>query len=1092
MKKILNILGVFLLAGSLSAQLMSNENYVSTKTYLDYPSAAPAKAAQKVEYYDGLGRTKQVIDIKASPLGKDVVNHFEYDVFGRESKTYLPVPQQGSQLGGIYSAPLANAPSVYGQEKIYGEKVIENSPLNRVQEQVQEGLNWSSRPVYYEEGANAAGEVIRPVLATTILNGATSTNIARGTAYYSAGQLHKKTVIDEDGNKTMEFTNGKGQMILSRKTTGSSDDADTYYLYNEYGQLACIIPPLLSVMNSWKAKDLDLLAYQYRYDGRGRMVEKKLPGKGWEYRVYDKQDRLILSQDPMLKQKGEWLFTKYDRFNRVAYTGKIADKKTRADLQLQADNDTGITYENRGYSFTMPNITVLYSNKAFPTGIKEVFTIKYYDTFPQTNDFPGFQTSIFGQEVILRNYQDKAKGFLAASFVKNIEDDHWTRTFFAYDSRGREISSYSINYLEGYTRKETQLNFAGLPKKSVTYHRRTKSDTEKLITETFEYDHQNRLLKHWHQAGTEPVELLAENTYNELSQLASKKVGNNMETVDYAYNIRGWRTGINDPENLGGKLFGYKMRYENPVTSPYLAKYNGNISEVDWKTADDGTLRRYSYEYDRLERLTKASYTQPGSTAPVNNAYNEALFYDLNGNIHYLKRNTWVQNLGVQPMDDLAYKYTGNILMSVTDNSGVYDGYPEVSGNTMTYDLNRNMTSHKDKGILDIAYNYLNQPTKIIFDKYYLDHDLGSSYKNYTNYLYSADGIKLRKEYTFGSGASNLETHKVTDYLDGFQYTDNVLNFVPTSEGYYDFVQKKYIYHYTDQVGNIRLSFYKGSGGAAVIDRVTNYYPFGLEFNENIVPANSISQNYRYSTQGQEKQEDTKWSSFKWRNYDPTIGRFFNIDPLSEKYAYQSHYNFSENRVVDGRELEGLEWFGVVTRVMPLVENSSVKPTILETVTKVGEAGTKQSETVTKAQQEHFNFGRYVEEKQLAEIGKEKNTQTFEFTDPKTGKTGRTIPDAMTDEGGTIEIKHVVKQSFTKQLRGQLEVSKSNGQKAVLRLNKSAEVTKPLKNSGIDIQRYTPPAKPKIDNIKVTPAPAPKLLPSPKSKDPCEGIQGCV
>ncbi|WP_353098131.1 hypothetical protein [Empedobacter brevis] len=37
------------------------------------------------------------------------------------------------------------------------------------------------------------------------------------------------------------------------------------------------------------------------------------------------------------------------------------------------------------------------------------------------------------------------------------------------------------------------------------------------------------------------------------------------------------------------------------------------------------------------------------------------------------------------------------------------------------------------------------------------------------------------------------------------------------------------------------------------------------------------------------------------------IGRFFNPDPLSEKYAYQSHYNFSENRVVDARELEELE-----------------------------------------------------------------------------------------------------------------------------------------------------------------------------------------
>lgn len=37
------------------------------------------------------------------------------------------------------------------------------------------------------------------------------------------------------------------------------------------------------------------------------------------------------------------------------------------------------------------------------------------------------------------------------------------------------------------------------------------------------------------------------------------------------------------------------------------------------------------------------------------------------------------------------------------------------------------------------------------------------------------------------------------------------------------------------------------------------------------------------------------------------MGRFFNIDPLSEKYSYQSHYNFSENRVVDNVELEGLE-----------------------------------------------------------------------------------------------------------------------------------------------------------------------------------------
>ncbi len=49
------------------------------------------------------------------------------------------------------------------------------------------------------------------------------------------------------------------------------------------------------------------------------------------------------------------------------------------------------------------------------------------------------------------------------------------------------------------------------------------------------------------------------------------------------------------------------------------------------------------------------------------------------------------------------------------------------------------------------------------------------------------------------------------------------------------------------------------------------------------------------------------WYAFKWRNYDPSLARFHNIDPLAEDYSYQSVYNFSENRVIDARELEGLE-----------------------------------------------------------------------------------------------------------------------------------------------------------------------------------------
>ncbi len=94
--------------------------------------------------------------------------------------------------------------------------------------------------------------------------------------------------------------------------------------------------------------------------------------------------------------------------------------------------------------------------------------------------------------------------------------------------------------------------------------------------------------------------------------------------------------------------------------------------------------------------------------------------------------------------------------------------------------------------------------------------------------------------------------------------------------------------------------------------RQNNYYPFGLKhkgYNE-ITNTNRSEAAEKYKFQEQERNEELglNWDSFKWRNYDYAIGRFMNIDPLSEKYAYQSHYNFAENRVIDGRELEGLEW----------------------------------------------------------------------------------------------------------------------------------------------------------------------------------------
>ena len=47
--------------------------------------------------------------------------------------------------------------------------------------------------------------------------------------------------------------------------------------------------------------------------------------------------------------------------------------------------------------------------------------------------------------------------------------------------------------------------------------------------------------------------------------------------------------------------------------------------------------------------------------------------------------------------------------------------------------------------------------------------------------------------------------------------------------------------------------------------------------------------------------------NYTFRMHDPRIGRFFSIDPLTTKYPWYSPYAFSGNRVIDSRELEGLE-----------------------------------------------------------------------------------------------------------------------------------------------------------------------------------------
>ena len=86
----------------------------------------------------------------------------------------------------------------------------------------------------------------------------------------------------------------------------------------------------------------------------------------------------------------------------------------------------------------------------------------------------------------------------------------------------------------------------------------------------------------------------------------------------------------------------------------------------------------------------------------------------------------------------------------------------------------------------------------------------------------------------------------------------------------------------------------------------SDYSPFGVELD-----GRTVSGGYRYGFQGQVGDSEVKGEgnsvNYKYRMHDPRIGRFFAVDPLTAKYPHNSPYAFSENRVIDGIELEGLE-----------------------------------------------------------------------------------------------------------------------------------------------------------------------------------------
>ncbi|MFA5620979.1 MAG: DUF6443 domain-containing protein, partial [Weeksellaceae bacterium] len=522
---------MLLFAGLMNGQITpsASENYI----YVQEPTepvnsiSSGTDAIRSIQYFDGLGRPKQSISVQGSPNGSDLVVPIEYDGFGRQVLDFLPVPISGNN--GQYN-PNVNGNYYSGEYNTsvwYSEKTIENSPLNRILKHAAPGDSWAKdagHEIEFQYLTNQNDEV--RMFKVNQNNGGLV-----NAGYYPKEQLYKTVTKDENGNRITEFKDKQGRVVLKRsavevnQTTGKppspepfTEFVDTYYVYDIYGNLTYVIPPLAAVKSNITSTVLNDLCYQYKYDERNRLVEKKLPGKGTEFMVYDKQDRLVATQDANLSSEGKWLFTKYDQFGRVVYTGIYGSSANRDALQTTVNgfNSNNETRKST-VQFTQNGLQVYYTKTAFPTTFSDVLTVNYYDKYVSLNVY-GFgepESGYYNSNQLRKDTNGKLKGMATETHIRILGTNLWEKSVTFYDQKSRPVRTYKRNHLGGYTDIDSKLNFRGLPEETTTRHFRDPNAIKDVtVKDIYTYDSMERLLTHTQQINSGTPQLIAKNEYD--------------------------------------------------------------------------------------------------------------------------------------------------------------------------------------------------------------------------------------------------------------------------------------------------------------------------------------------------------------------------------------------------------------------------------------------------------------------------------------------------------------------------------------------------------------------------------------------------
>lgn len=831
-----------------------NQNYVRIHTvaargitdWIQVDGLATGDKLQSTTYIDGLQRTIQTVLRQTSQQEgggwADMVTHVEYDAMGRSDKAFIPFASS-STIGKFKTNARTEQESFvrtkYGEAsnaQTYASVTYEQSPLSRVTNTRLAGTGFAGDVAYpgtsFQSEFNTAAEGIR------IWNiGFTSGSMPTSSAAYSDGKLSKSITVDEKSKKVYVYTDFEGKTIL-KKVQDADNPLDnshdgwqcTYYVYDDLGNLRCTISPKATKYlqgNSWAFASSDVyqeLCFWNEFDERGRVIAKHSPGAGHLQLVYDKKDRVVLTQDENQRNRSskQWSFFLYDQQNRSVATGLFDNSTTRDGMadyvknNLNNGNVSITIFTGASESISVDNPVAGSSTNCNSCSNTVINSVQYYDDYTYTGvkaynstfTFAGSTDPYVEPSTQSVRVKDIATGSKVRVIDQNYNDNNPNNDVFLtstkyYDERGRTLQGLAENIKGGTDYSTNQYDFAGRLLSICHVHNFPgTSMTNYQVISKYEYDVVGQLTRLSKKYGTEAYKNLVEYSYDEYGRVKNKKLSPDfnssagLENLKYDYNIQGWLTGINKDYaqantalNQWDHFFGLYLGYDNRDNVFTGKQYNGNITGAIWKTQGDNMPRRYDYEYDNSYRFKAANFVQ--KEKPTDGSWTNTkmdfsvtnISYDENGNLKQMNQKGVIPGNNTPVfIDKLLYEYKqaagndwSNQLRRVfdqttdltTSNNGSLGDFKDenygVNADDYVFDGNGNLTKDNNKKIR------VGTGAGVEYNFMDRPQKITIENKSVVEFIYDATGEKLGKKVTYTATG----TSKTTWYNGNYIYEES-------------------------------------------------------------------------------------------------------------------------------------------------------------------------------------------------------------------------------------------------------------------------------------------------------------------------------